>query len=149
MLSSFSSFIFYICSSFNDAFSNSDNMASNDWMIALKWKGCGRKRLPPKLRYFFGICLERLGKMTINWLVFGRYSFTGLLAILTEVSRGVPQSLQANSGIVARLGHDHLFSNPFQIMIHPSSIHSMLYTRPVQRGAHDILSWRPNLLCRL
>jgi hypothetical protein len=38
-----------------------------------------------------------------------------------------PQSLQANVGTVPRLGHNHLFPNPFQYIIHQPPYHSRLY----------------------
>jgi hypothetical protein len=52
-------------------------------------------------------------------LVFRRYSVRipiGTPAILTEVFRSFPQSLQANS----RIGHDYCLPNPFQFIVHHS-----------------------------
>jgi hypothetical protein len=52
---------------------------------------------------------------------------TGILVILNEVFQGFPQSLKAYAGIVPQLGHDCSLSDLFQIVIHLSSIHLMLY----------------------
>jgi hypothetical protein len=40
-------------------------------------------------------------------------------AILTGVSSGFPQSLQANAGTAPRLGHDHFRPHPFHFISHP------------------------------
>jgi hypothetical protein len=47
-------------------------------------------------------------------------------AALTEAFRDIPQSLQANSGIVPRLGRELLLPNPLIFAFHESSYHSML-----------------------
>jgi hypothetical protein len=52
----------------------------------------------------------------------------GKPAIMTEVLRGFPQSLQANAGIATPLDHDRLLPTPFQFIIHLSPCHSTLYT---------------------
>jgi hypothetical protein len=49
-------------------------------------------------------------------------------AILAEDFRDFPQSLQENSGMVPRLGHDRFLPNPFRyIIIHLLSCHPTLY----------------------
>jgi hypothetical protein len=39
-----------------------------------------------------------------------------------------PQSIQATTGMVPRLGHDRFLPNPFRIIIHQSSYHLTLYS---------------------
>jgi hypothetical protein len=45
---------------------------------------------------------------------------------MTEVFRGFPQSLQANTRIIPEFGHDRFPPNPFKFIFHQSSRHSML-----------------------
>jgi hypothetical protein len=45
----------------------------------------------------------------------------------SKVFRRLPQSLQENVGIVARLGQDRVLPNPFHFLIHQSLYHSRLY----------------------
>jgi hypothetical protein len=40
--------------------------------------------------------------------------------MLTEILREFAQSLQTNSGIIPRLGHDRFLLNPFQFTSHPA-----------------------------
>jgi hypothetical protein len=48
--------------------------------------------------------------------------------MLTKDFRGFPQSLLANSWITSqKLGYDHFLSHPFQLIIHSSLFHAMLY----------------------
>jgi hypothetical protein len=42
-------------------------------------------------------------------------------AILSEIFRGLPQSLQANAGTVPQFSHDRCLPNYFQFIIHPKS----------------------------
>jgi hypothetical protein len=59
--------VYFICSLFNYALSvTQHNVEWKDdrWMV--NWKGCGRKRSWPKLRYYPGICLEGPRKTTKN-----------------------------------------------------------------------------------
>jgi hypothetical protein len=51
---------------------------------------------------------------------------SGIPATLTEVFRGLRQSLQAHSGIVPPLGYDRFHPSPFQFTSHPTST---LYSR--------------------
>jgi hypothetical protein len=59
----------------------------------------------------------------LSGLVFGNWSVrisTGTPTILTDVFRGFPQSLQANSGWVLLLGYDRFLPNPLQFIYHPT-----------------------------
>jgi hypothetical protein len=44
--------------------------------------------------------------------------------MLTEVVRGLPSFFHANSGDVPQLGHDPFLPNPFQFIVHQSTLHS-------------------------
>jgi hypothetical protein len=104
-------------------------------------------------------------QLTVNWtcwlignsrLVFRRCSVrisAKTPAILTEVSRGFPQSFRTNCGIVPRLGHGHdvFLPNTFQFVIHHPVIRRYItgsvVTRPMKptliiklASRHDILS---------
>jgi hypothetical protein len=43
---------------------------------------------------------------------------------VSEVFREFPESLQANTGVILRLGHNRILPNPFQFTIHLLSYHS-------------------------
>jgi hypothetical protein len=57
--------ILFIYSLFNDTFSISEYIESNERMI-VNWKGCGRKRSWPNSRYYPGIWLEGLRKISVR-----------------------------------------------------------------------------------
>lgn len=58
----------------------------------------------------------------------------GTQAILTEVYGGSAQSLQANSGIISRLGHVGVVPNPFLIISHPTIRHYVLLVRVLRQS---------------
>jgi hypothetical protein len=83
----------------------------------MNWKGCGRKRSWPNLRYYSGICQERLRKTTKNLsqdsrslgrdLNPGRPEYeAGVLT--TRSRRPVTAGLQADTTLVKRLKPMHL-----------------------------------------
>jgi hypothetical protein len=59
------------------------------------------------------------------WLV---WILCDQLSIRTELFYVLCQSLEANSRIVAQLGHDFFPSNPFQVIIHEFSYQSTAYS---------------------
>jgi hypothetical protein len=82
---------------------------------------------------------KRIGVM-VNVLTLNRETPDSILAIMTEVSRGVSQSLHVTPGIVSRLGHKGLLPNPFQHIIHPLS-HRSTHTSEGDDSWVTIVEW--------
>lgn len=55
-----------------------------------------------------------------EWSYFMVWIAAGSPTILTEIVRDFPQALQANTGILLRLGYDHILLNSFQFVVHPT-----------------------------
>jgi hypothetical protein len=66
-----------------------------------------------------------LCQLVKNDLRFGDY--LPIIKCSNDSYRGFPQSLQVNSGIVPRLGHNRFVPSPFQFIIIHLSYHPTLY----------------------
>lgn len=75
--------------------------------------------------------VSRLAQKYHSRLVFRRCAIrisVGTRAILNEVLREFPQSLQENARIAHQLHHDCFIPDPFQFIIHLSPCHMKLYS---------------------
>lgn len=64
---------------------------------------------------------EQAGVVVILYIRTGEVlglNLCGVTAILTGILHGFPKFVQANSGIIFRLGHKTFLPNPFQLVIH-------------------------------
>jgi hypothetical protein len=78
---------------------------------------------------FITACTEKVSLSRCSFL-FGRYSVrnsAGTPVTLTEVFYCFTQSLQANTGIEPRLGHDRSLPSPFRFIINHLSYYSTQY----------------------